>query len=52
MQALTVCTAILAVLLLGERLTAMAVAGEILGLASTMLITLWEELQKPNPLKG
>ncbi len=38
----------IAAIWLGERLTLMAIVGGILVLASTLLITIWEELRKPE----
>jgi drug/metabolite transporter (DMT)-like permease len=39
----------IAAIWLGERLTVMAIVGGILVLASTLAITIWDELQKPTP---
>ena len=40
----------IAAIWLGERLTPAAMVGGVLVLASTLLITLWEELRKPAPV--
>jgi drug/metabolite transporter (DMT)-like permease len=39
----------IAAIWLGERLTVMAIVGGILVLASTLAITIWDELRKPIP---